>query len=91
MCVCVCACVHVGLCLLRDRGRGKAHEVFCHLRPIDVLLLLNVNNAKYIILYRLRDTVCSLIFMKNITFLFFVQDPGMHAFNFTVKKSCISL
>ena len=28
---------------------------------------------------------------KNITFLFFVQDPGMHAFNFTAKKSCISL
>ena len=26
---------------------------------------------------------------KNITFLFFVQDPGMHAFNFTAKKSCI--
>ena len=35
---------------------------------------------------RLRDTVCSLIFMKNITFLFFVQDPGMHAFNFSTKK-----
>ena len=32
---------------------------------------------------RLRDTVCSLIFMKNITF---VQDPGMHVFNFTTKK-----
>ena len=37
---------------------------------------------------RLRDTV---MFMKNITFLFFVQDPGMHAFNFTAEKSCISL
>ena len=24
---------------------------------------------------RLRDMVCSLIFMKNITFLFFVQEP----------------
>ena len=35
---------------------------------------------------RLRDTVCSLIFMVNITFLFFAQDPGMHAFNFTAKK-----
>ena len=33
----------------------------------------------------------SLIFMKNITFLFFVQDPGMHVFNFTAKKSYISL
>ena len=40
---------------------------------------------------RYGDTVCSLIFMKNISFLFFVQDPGMHAFNFTAKKSYISL
>ena len=38
----------------------------------------------------LRDTVCSLLFMKNITFLFFVQDPGMHAFNFTAKKVALA-
>ena len=31
----------------------------------------------------LWDTVCSLMFM---TFLFSVQDPGMHVFNFTTKK-----
>ena len=28
--------------------------------------------------------------MKNITFLFFVQDPGMHAFNFTAKKVALA-
>ena len=39
---------------------------------------------------RLGDTVCSLIFMKNITFLFFVQDPGMHAFNFSAKKVALA-
>ena len=27
---------------------------------------------------------------KNITFLFFVQDPGMHAFNFTAKKVALN-
>ena len=30
------------------------------------------------------------MFMKNITFLFFVQDPGMHAFNFTAKKVALA-
>ena len=40
----------------------------------------------YILCLRLRDTVCSL----NITFLLFVQDPGMHAFNFTAKKVALA-
>ena len=40
---------------------------------------------------RLRDTVCSLIFMKILpSFKFFVQDRDMHAFNFTAKKFVIA-
>ena len=47
---------------------------------------LHLSQPMMVTVLRLWDTVCSLIFMKNITFLFFVQDPGMHAFNFTAKK-----
>ena len=36
-----------------------------------------------IAVFEARGTVCLLIFITN---LFFVQDPGMHAFNFTAKE-----
>ena len=35
---------------------------------------------------RLQVTFCPIIFMKNIIFLFSVQNPGMLAYNLTAKK-----
>ena len=48
------------------------------------------NAVMSFVFLRLRVTVCSIIFMKNIIFLFSVQDPGMHAFKFTTKKVALA-
>ena len=69
----------------------------CAATVIDVLWSKNEENdfqgceqLQLVVKLRLQDAVCLIMFIKNIIFLFSMQNPGMHAFNFTVKEVALA-